>query len=215
MIAGRVQSLETVFKYELTTKPMSLFKDGMMRKPNKPSLVKAVMSEAGLVEPPVNPCNVTVMDGGALLHKVRWMKGALFLDIFRRYSAYISKNYINPTVVSNGYGSCTTKDHEHFRRNAIPQSSFISIDPNNEMPFTQDRYFSLTDNKVEFIKFLSNHLKEAGVNVFNCSGDADCKIVEVALQFSKSKDCRTLVVADIFLLQELAPLVSGALAAPR
>ena len=37
-LAGREENVEKYFKYELTTEPMSLFKDGIMRKPDKASL---------------------------------------------------------------------------------------------------------------------------------------------------------------------------------
>lgn len=39
-VAEREESLEQFFEYELTSEPMSIFKGGMMRKPDKPSLCK-------------------------------------------------------------------------------------------------------------------------------------------------------------------------------
>ena len=45
VFAEREESLEPFFEFELTTEPMSLFKVGMMRKPNKPSLRKVLLLE--------------------------------------------------------------------------------------------------------------------------------------------------------------------------
>ena len=45
-VAEREESLEQFFKYELTSEPMSIFKDGMMRKPDKPSLRKVLLPES-------------------------------------------------------------------------------------------------------------------------------------------------------------------------
>ena len=69
----REDDVSMYFQYELTVEPTALFKDSLMRKPNKPQLRKA------LVDDNVNqsePCGEHVLDGGALMHKVRWSKGS-------------------------------------------------------------------------------------------------------------------------------------------
>ena len=69
-VAKREENEESYFYYEMTNEPMSLFKNMMMRKPDKPSLRKALVTDAES-----NKLNLTsgqnnyyVMDGGALLH---------------------------------------------------------------------------------------------------------------------------------------------------
>lgn len=153
-----------------------------------------MLTETGLVSG-TSSCSSTVIDGGALIHRIRWMKGWKFERIFNVYAQYISKNYKNPTIFFDGYEK-STKDQEHIRRNSIPQSSFVNIQENNEVPYTQERYFSLKENKIEFIKLLTGHLIGKGIDVINCSGDADCKIVEVALNCSKNENGTTLVISD-------------------
>ena len=37
-VAEREENIEKLFDFELTSEPMSMFLDGMMRKPDKPSL---------------------------------------------------------------------------------------------------------------------------------------------------------------------------------
>ena len=62
------------------------FKEGMMRKPDKPSLRNVVMpDEESITGDAIGQYNVSVVDGGALLHRVRWTKGKKFSDIGKAY----------------------------------------------------------------------------------------------------------------------------------
>ena len=100
-----------------------------------------------------------VLDGGSLLHRVRWFKGMKFNAVSEVYADYIRKNHSGcVTVVFNGYRDEGTNSHEHVRRNSIPQSCNVDIHEENPAPFTQDRFLSNTENKANFINFLSQHL---------------------------------------------------------
>ena len=77
---------------------MSLFKDGLMRKPNKPALRKAQLTTTGIVQ----DCSKNVLDGGALLHKVRWTSCTNFGDVCQQYVNYVSRNYATCTIVFDG-----------------------------------------------------------------------------------------------------------------
>ena len=70
-VATREDDLEPIFEFELTYESMPLLKNGIMIKPDKPSLRKVIMCEEGAVrkEDFENPDNY-VLDGGALLHRV-------------------------------------------------------------------------------------------------------------------------------------------------
>ena len=48
-IAAREDNVEELFQYELTREPMSLFKGGMMRKPDKAALRKVIMPEKNAI----------------------------------------------------------------------------------------------------------------------------------------------------------------------
>ena len=48
-IAAREDNIEELFQYELTREPMSLFKGGMMRKPDKAALRKVIMPEKNAI----------------------------------------------------------------------------------------------------------------------------------------------------------------------
>ena len=90
-IAEREENLDQFFRYELTAEPMSLFKEGMMRKPDKPSLRKVNMPEEdAMPKKDVAPNSHFVIDGGALLHRVRWQKGDKFISIADTYIKLVS-----------------------------------------------------------------------------------------------------------------------------
>ena len=73
---------EKCFYYELTTKPMSLFKNGVMRKLDKPVLRKALLKNEILmsIDDIKNTC-IFVIDGGVLLHQLLLIKGKTFLEM--------------------------------------------------------------------------------------------------------------------------------------
>ena len=99
-------------------------------------------------------------------------------------------------MVFDGYMTPSTKDPEHQRRNSIPQSSFVLIMPENKATFSQERYLSLNDNKVAFINFLSVYFRDSGINVINCTSDADTEIASTALKLAQQNYGPILVVAD-------------------
>ena len=66
-----------------------------------------------------------MVDGGALLHKVRWGKGCSFGEITDMYTNYLRKNFRNLTIVFDGYEQLSTKDHEHARRCCVPSDAIL------------------------------------------------------------------------------------------
>jgi len=72
----------------------------------------------------------------------------------------------------------------------------VNIQPDNQIPFTQDRFLSNTTNKSSFIHFLFSYLKEKGICIINCPGDADSRIVKTALEIAEQCSNSVLAVAD-------------------
>ena len=104
-VATRENDLGPIFEFELIFEPMSLFKNAMVRKPDKPSLRKVIMCDEGAVrkEDIENPDNY-VLDAGALLHRVRWFKEMKFNAVSEVYANYMRKNYRGCiTVACDGY----------------------------------------------------------------------------------------------------------------
>jgi hypothetical protein len=69
IVGERETNLRECFVFEMTPYPMSLFKNGVMRKPDKPSLYSDFTNGLQTVKPTGSQY---VIDGGYLLHKVRW-----------------------------------------------------------------------------------------------------------------------------------------------
>jgi len=55
------------------------------------------------------------MDGGCLLHKVKWMPRGSYHDVLEQYAHYVFSHYGNDVViVFDGYcNGASTKDQEH------------------------------------------------------------------------------------------------------
>ena len=53
-----------------------------------------------------------IVDGGYLLYRVFW-KGQTYEDIIKCHLSYVKSNYGTATIVFDGYGQMSTKDHKH------------------------------------------------------------------------------------------------------
>ena len=191
-IAQREDDVEAVFDFELTTFPLSLFKDGLMRKPDKASLRNCLLPPKKQIQ--LNFTNgVYVIDGGALLHRVHWVKDIPFDEIAEAYVRYTTKNYNSGYIVFDGYEP-STKSNEHHRRVIARSSANVEVKSENHVPYSKDHFLANTCNKKELIEFLKDRLSDAGYFVINCNADADTKIVSTAL--TAAKEHPTTVVAD-------------------
>ena len=75
------------FNYELITIPIALFKDNYLRKTDKAQLSKSLKN---LEEPSAISSQATyVLDGGALIHKVKWIKKGTYLGTYHIISKKI------------------------------------------------------------------------------------------------------------------------------
>ena len=104
-VAKREENEESYFYYEITNEPISLFKNMIMRKPDKPSLRKALVTdeESNKLDLTSGQNNDSyVMDRGALLHRVFWVKGPNVKKIVKRYVQYVRKHYGKCYIVFDG-----------------------------------------------------------------------------------------------------------------
>jgi hypothetical protein len=194
-IAQREEDVEQYFKFELTLRPQALFKNNLMRKSDKFSLVKILITDHRMcLKDDIN--GVYIIDGGALLHRVHWIKGTRFKEVILSYVTYVRNNYGNCFIVFDGYESATSiKSNEHARRMATNESSRnITIREDNEVPYSKERFLANTHNKTQLISFISDNLTEDGQRVYVCKGDADTKIVSTALGLAKNSPA--IVFAD-------------------
>ena len=117
----------------------------MMRKPDKPALAKLIVKD--IASEPIPPNLQYVIDGGALLHRVRWQKNAKFVDICHQYVTYVARHYGNGSiVVFDGYTRRpTTKDHEHQRRTlkVLALSPDIAVEADKPVLFDQQAFLAI------------------------------------------------------------------------
>ena len=113
-IAKREENEVKYFDYELTTEPMSLFKNNLMRSPDKPSLRKVSFKDDDAISlNDISKNCIFVTDDGALLHRVCWSKGMTFSEIGKLYATYVRKHYNNAIVVFDGCNNNeSTKSYE-------------------------------------------------------------------------------------------------------
>ena len=87
-IVLREESICPVFEYELTTIPTALFKDNIMRRTDKPQLGRSLKDG-------IQPCEsleeqgMFVLDGGSLLHRMKWSKNATYKELAMQCVHYV------------------------------------------------------------------------------------------------------------------------------
>ena len=184
----------------MTNEPMSLFKNMMMRKPDKPSLPKALVTdeESNKLDLTLDQNNYSyVMDRDALMHQVCWVKGSNFKKFGKSYVQYVRKHYGKCYIVFDGYESASTKSVEQKRRGKrFQKSPDVDVKEDLIVPFTQEKFLSNTNNKVQLIKMLSQYLKDDGNKVINCSSDADSTISYTALDLATTGEKEVVLIAD-------------------
>lgn len=193
-----INDLSDVFSYELSTYPSCIFdSSGLMREPQKPQLADAIWNlgecSGDLLED--KDSVHYVVDGGWLLHRIVWPRAVTFGAICQLYVTYVVKRYPNVTVVFDGYSDKpSTKDPAHQRRNKGVTGTKVFF--GDETPFRTKKghFLGNAENKNNFIKLLSNHLLNEGVNIIQSDEDADLLIVKTAVDMAESKD--TIVIGE-------------------
>lgn len=200
-IAQREQEdITPFFAHEMTAVPTALFKDNFMRKAAKADLANELLANLTNVANESQHNTMHVIDGGWLLHRVRWQKNCRYRDVYEQYSSYVEK-YGSCCVVFDGYGKPSTKDHEHKRRTG-KTSADVTIVDSAVAHQSQDAFLSNERNKSTFIASLASYLQDRGRCVRISDGDADVLIVSSAIDYARNGQS-VIVVADdtdIFIL---------------
>ena len=110
--------LQNVFHHELYHYPPALFESVNAIRPTKKSSLADALWCSETAQLPGPPETVHyVLDGGALLHRIHWTRGATHDQVFEQYSAYVIRKYGRAIVVFDGYSDKpSTKDCAHMRR---------------------------------------------------------------------------------------------------
>ena len=107
--------LAEIFRYELCTYPTSLFDSPLtLRQPQKPALWAKLSPE---VKTQLEGNVQYVLDGGALLHRVLWLRGfSTYKEVYDLYCSYVRRKYGRTIVVFDGYDEMSTKAMTQQRR---------------------------------------------------------------------------------------------------
>lgn len=192
-------NIEQYFSYELTPLPSALFKDGFMRKPDKSQLSDELLKDVDVL--PVQKSDVMLVDGGYLLHAVKWPANCTYEDLLQIYESFVKKRYgSHVTVVFDGYDTGpNTKDHEHKRR-ASKLSPDVAFNPQMQVYRNQTAFLSNSNNKSKLVTALMSHLEGCGFTVDQAPDDADTLVVKTALQLALSGSTVTVVANDTDIL---------------
>ena len=127
-----------------------------------------------------------MIDGCALLHKVKWFYGSSFADIIDSYIQYIQNRfskYESVIIIFDGYKQqLSIKSSEHKRRTSQVTAADVVLTRDMTLTTTCEIFLRNTRNKDQFIKALLVQLKEPGFLTYQSEGDADTFIVKRALQ---------------------------------
>ena len=193
-----------MFRVRTDAIPNVTFKNGVMRKPDKPSLYSEFTTGLHAAKPAGSQY---VVDGGYLLHKVRWKPSMDMRDVLLLFSNFVCKYGPDTHVVFDGYSSGPTiKDHEHMRRSEKVRqiAAHRELDLNTKEIGVQELFLANTANKSALIVLLMRHLQNCGIIVHQAESDADTLIVNVALQCAMQHDSKPIAVlaedTDIFAL---------------
>ena len=181
VISEREVKTKEVLRFELTPKPMSLFdKNQKLRKPDKAALARSLKACVAPVEQP--PCTSLVVDGGWLLHNVKWEANLTWKDVAESYLRFVKSmgsHRLRITVVFDGYGS-STKDHDHLRRTKNACCD-IQIRLDLKIIIAREKFLDNKNNKAQLVLLLAETFSRNGISVQQCSDDADTSIVRAAL----------------------------------
>ena len=183
-------------QYELAPYPLPLFDEGGMRKGRKSSFYD---NFSKITELPRNEQDYYVIDGGFLLHKVRWDTNNSIEFIVQHYVNYAINNYSrNCTIVFDGYpdglSTKSTKAAERSRRENKNLGREIEFNRQTVISISQDKFLSKDKNKKNLITLLCEQFKKENCTTLVAEEDADFLIVTTAEKCSLT--WRTWIVGE-------------------
>lgn len=194
---NRKENMGYYLTFELAPYPLALFDNAGMRKNTKSKLYSIFKAKSISIK---QPTTKYVIDGGMLLHKVKWKQGETFQKICRDYVKYIKDYYgTSSFVVFDGYSTTTTKSSERNRRYVYKNSADVhmSVDSWRSMilGITQEKFLGNNKNKAQLIEFLRMELRDANIESSQSIADADVDIVLKAID--TAAECQGVKIAIV------------------
>ena len=179
LAAKATNNIEDIFKYELCSYPPALFDSSLLlREPQKSVLANAIWDILTQDIPGISGEVQFVLDGGSLLQRIPWTRGATYRDIC---TVYVAKKYGEAIVIFDGYSESSTKDMVHQRRAKGQAGVTVTFTEDMKLTMKKVNFLANSTNKQQFINMLGSYL-EKKCKVYHAPGDADLLIVQKAVE---------------------------------
>ena len=199
-LANFKENIVDNFSYGLTPERTSLFKHVLIWKPNKATLKTHFATKEKAIVP--IEFDIYVVDGGALLHNVKWPK-TTYAEVLDRYENYMNRRYskfANVMVVFDGYSDeLSTKVQEHAFR-CGSSSVDIQIISSTKVTTSREAFLANPHNKFQLIKMRSGRLQAIGFMTEQSKGDADTLIVKSAITYAQDGRSSITMAEDTDIL---------------
>ena len=178
-VGTKNSELHNVFNHNLCYYPPALFESvNAIRSTTKSILEDALWCSEDEKLPRPSDTVQYVIDGGALLHRIHWTRGATYDQISGQYGAYVIKKYGRASVVFAGYSDKSSiKDCAHMRRSGGTLGVTVHFTSNMALQTKKELFLSNKHNKQRLIALLSQRLEQAGCEIHQARGEADVLIV--------------------------------------
>ena len=165
----------------------------MMNSASKSSFAEALWTLLPCDAKTATPPRISkhVVDGGALLYRVRWTQGQTFSEIFERYKYYLLYNFDGnglPTIIFDGYGNATPKDSTHLRRSGGSVGPTVELSETARLTMNRKLFLSCGENKMNFIRLLGDYLEGCGFGILYAEDDADFLTAKTAYDLAMHQD---------------------------
>ena len=107
----------------------------------------------------LSPESGFIIDGGWLLHVLKWKRNSSYAEIMKQYSSYLTTKYGMLCVIFGGYEKHSVKDHGHRYQQKGKLSATIVISENTKAHKDQQAFFANYQNKTQFISLLAKHVE--------------------------------------------------------
>lgn len=177
-------------KYELSLYPLSLFTArGFMRQPDK-SFYPFIKRTNNSMTTRDNDLTLVIDGNHLVLNAISsWPHGKTYKDICELYSNYVKEKYPDQFnskklyIVFEHYNDelCGVKFYAQHRRNKENIAANFHFNSKSLVNSTKKEFLSNVCNKIEFVKLLSNYLKEE-MTVIMTLNDCTTEVVNTAIK---------------------------------
>ena len=101
-----------------------------------------------------------VLDGGALIHSIPWVRGSIYKDVCTLYTNYVRRKYGNAIIVFDGYEGLSTKNITHQRRTKGQTGPKVTFTEDTAVSIWKDQFLANRSNMQSFINMLSAYLSK-------------------------------------------------------